>query len=233
MSVAAMTAVFKATGISPTETLLLLAIADRASGEGLCFPSNTFLAEMTKLSRRTVVSTMKALEGRGILKRTPRRRGDGSHSSNEIWLDTDALGGATDSPPLERETVGGRERAAPLEPRTNQEDRTNARESARLPGLHDPKPALFEEAWKAFPTVGRQRSSKLKSKPQWDKAKARAGGEAKLLTAVKRFAESPDALKDGGNYVKAFDLWLRDGRWEYWLDNSPAPTRPTGEADWF
>lgn len=232
MSVGAMQAVFEAETLSSTEKLVLLALADYAGTDGVCFPSYKAVETKTALSRRTIISTVGGLEKRGILKRRARQRQDGSHASNEITINLAALRADAASPGVQEEDFSG-ERAAPLEPRTNQEDRTNGRESARLPGLDVPKPDRFEEAWKAFPNFGRQRSSKLKARPQWDKMKAKAGGEDALLLAVQRFSGSPDALKEGGAFVKAFDLWLRDGRWEYWLDNSPAPTRPTGEADWF
>lgn len=79
----------------------------------------------------------------------------------------------------------------------------------------------FAMAWSLWPHPGRRRSSKTKAATIWKKAAHRTP-PATLLKAVKRYAASPDALKDGGAFVPALDRWLSQGRYEGWLtDEEP------------
>jgi uncharacterized protein YdaU (DUF1376 family) len=73
----------------------------------------------------------------------------------------------------------------------------------------------FEAAWKAYPDVGRRRSSAAKARPAWRKAAKAAGGGDRLLAAVKRYAASDDAQRDGGHFVPGFHRWLNDAKWEH------------------
>lgn len=75
----------------------------------------------------------------------------------------------------------------------------------------------FTLAWKAYPALGRSRSkSQAKTKPIWRAAATAAGGEDRLLAAVRRYL-AEDTTHKGDCGPPAFDRWLRDGRWEHWL----------------
>jgi uncharacterized protein YdaU (DUF1376 family) len=75
----------------------------------------------------------------------------------------------------------------------------------------------FMLAWKAYPALGRSRSkSQAKTKPVWRAAATAAGGEDRLLAAVRRYL-AEDTTYKGDCGPPAFDRWLRDGRWEHWL----------------
>ena len=75
----------------------------------------------------------------------------------------------------------------------------------------------FEIAWKAYPALGRSRSkSQAKTKPIWREASKAAGGEDRLVAAVRRYV-AEDTTHKGECGPPAFDRWLRDGRWEHWL----------------
>lgn len=75
----------------------------------------------------------------------------------------------------------------------------------------------FAEAWDAYPKSGRDRSmSRTKCWPLWREAAQQAGGSAKLLAAVKRYARDDKGHK-GDCGAPAFDRWLKWGRWEHWL----------------
>lgn len=81
-----------------------------------------------------------------------------------------------------------------------------------------PKDDLFSEAWKAYPAKGRERSkSQAKTRPIWKEAARLAGGEDALLGAVRRYVRD-DQTHKGECGPPAFDKWLRDGRWEHWLE---------------
>ena len=97
------------------------------------------------------------------------------------------------------------------------------------------EPDLFAKAWSAFPETGRRRSSKQQGRTVWRKAAKAAGGDGRLLAAVRAFADSDDARRDGGAFVQGFHRWLRDGRWEHFLppDGPPAPgLLPLVEDPW-
>lgn len=62
--------------------LLLLALADTANNEGVCWPGTRRVAEMVGLSERAVREQLTKLEEAGVLRREPRFRPDGSQTSN-------------------------------------------------------------------------------------------------------------------------------------------------------
>ena len=67
MTIQAMNAVFDEFAGSPTETLVLLALADRANGAWTCWPSIADISRRTNLSRQSVKNALKQLEARGVL----------------------------------------------------------------------------------------------------------------------------------------------------------------------
>lgn len=69
MSIKLMVEVWHLSSINSTEKLLLLALADWANDEGLCWPSIDTLATKTSLSRRSVQGTIRKLEKGGLLRR--------------------------------------------------------------------------------------------------------------------------------------------------------------------
>lgn len=72
---------------SPTEKLVLWALANVADDVGECFPSQQRIANDTELSKRSVLRAMKALEDKGLITRQARhRKTDGTRSSDLIHL---------------------------------------------------------------------------------------------------------------------------------------------------
>lgn len=90
-----MSAALKMRGLSPTEKLTLIALANYADENEQCWPSNRRLTEDTGLSERTVRDTIKALGARGLLTKTERLRPNGSRATDVVTLQ---LGGATVAP---------------------------------------------------------------------------------------------------------------------------------------
>lgn len=72
---------------SPTAKAVLLAVANYADEEGICWPSQEQLAEDTELSRHSIMRAIDHLEGLGFLSRERRHRKDGSRTSDLIMLD--------------------------------------------------------------------------------------------------------------------------------------------------
>lgn len=68
MSVRSMASVFEARGITPTQKLVLLALADHANDDGRSiYPSTETVCKKTNLSERSVRSTIGGLRNAGIL----------------------------------------------------------------------------------------------------------------------------------------------------------------------
>lgn len=86
MSVQALSCAFAIRGISASEKLVLLALANFANDKMQCWPSQDRLAADTELSARTVWGALKALEDKGVVERTVRTRQDGSRTTDIFTL---------------------------------------------------------------------------------------------------------------------------------------------------
>jgi len=118
MSVHAISAVLKITGVSSSEKLILLILSNYADEHNRSFPSHRRLANESGLSDRTVLTVLKALEVKKLISRKERNRPDGSRSSDIITLH---IGGEMVSPGGEmngrgvgKSTTGGGEMVSPL-----------------------------------------------------------------------------------------------------------------------
>jgi hypothetical protein len=106
---------------SATMRLVALAIARRARDNGACWAKQKTLADDTTLSPKTVqraLADMEALDPPRI-KRTTRRRADGSRSSDYIWLTLPEVVLSADSPSaneIRRHMQEGEEEADTLSP---------------------------------------------------------------------------------------------------------------------
>jgi len=86
MSVQAISMALKVRGVSPSEKLLLLVLANFADEHNRSYPSHRRLADDTGLSERTILSAFKSLEAKKLVSRQERRRADGSRSSDLVTL---------------------------------------------------------------------------------------------------------------------------------------------------
>ena len=72
--------------LTPTLKLVLMALADAADDQGVCWPSISTLAKKCSVSTRTVRRSLRVLIDSGMLIAEARRRGDGSSTSNRYRL---------------------------------------------------------------------------------------------------------------------------------------------------
>jgi Helix-turn-helix domain len=77
--------------LKSNEKLLLHALNSFVGADGRCFPKHGLLAEMTSLGRSSIVRIMKSLEASCVVQVEWRYRPDGSQSSNDYFLDWEAL----------------------------------------------------------------------------------------------------------------------------------------------
>ena len=75
--------------IEPTRKLILMALADHADDDGVCWPSMKKLADKCSVSRRTVLRNINALKEDGIISSSHRHREDGSMSSSKYVIHAD------------------------------------------------------------------------------------------------------------------------------------------------
>lgn len=73
-------------GLTPSEKLVLLALANFANDKMQCWPSQERLAADTELSARTVWAALRSLEDKRMLSRTSRKRADGTRSTDVFTL---------------------------------------------------------------------------------------------------------------------------------------------------
>ena len=71
--------------LSQGEKLVLLALCDHANDDGVCYPSQAFLASKCSMSYRSVINQIKRLESCGILT-SERRQKSGSRQSNSYTI---------------------------------------------------------------------------------------------------------------------------------------------------
>ena len=71
--------------LSQGEKLVLLALCDHANDDGVCYPSQSFLARKCSMSDRSVINQIKRLESCGILT-SERRQKAGSRQSNSYTI---------------------------------------------------------------------------------------------------------------------------------------------------
>ncbi len=117
-----------------TQKFVLLALADMADDDGVCWPSISTLAKRCAMSTRTVRRTLQDLIKTDLLQCEPRYRGDGSTTSNRYVLNLrgdDTVSGAPDI------NVTGEGRQCQWAPRADVTPRTTTRtaiDPSPLPG---------------------------------------------------------------------------------------------------
>ena len=85
MSIAAMNWVWTLEDLGPTETLLMMALADAADDDGFCWPSQVVLARKARQTDRNVRRLITRLSRQGLL-RVEHRSSTGGRRSNRYWL---------------------------------------------------------------------------------------------------------------------------------------------------
>ena len=256
MSVKALTWAFDADASLPSPAkFVLIAIADAASEEGVCFPSIRRICSKTNLQRSTVAKYIADLEERGFLVRVKRHREDGSYTSNEYHLplkkvvrqtdgvvrETDYLVRDTDqgSPSDGRGVVRETDQGSPSD--GHHEPSFNRKKEPKKKSAHDYSPE-FEKAWKLYPRREGD-NSKAAAWKAW-KARVNEGASvADLIAGTERYARYIRAKgNEGTQFVKHGSTFF--GPDNYWQESyeikrpaaasfgdSPRP-QPSDLDDW-
>lgn len=86
MSVEALTWAWRQHVGDPGAKHVLVCLADNASSTGVCWPGKKNIAQRTEYATRTVQRHLNFLEERDLVRRIPRRRGDGTRASDLMVL---------------------------------------------------------------------------------------------------------------------------------------------------
>lgn len=73
MSIQYLSWAFDLEGLSSSEKLTLLALCDRADQNGKCWPAYTDILRRTGLNRKTLASTIRSLEEKGLIEKGKRQ----------------------------------------------------------------------------------------------------------------------------------------------------------------
>lgn len=218
MSVQALTCAMAIRGVSASEKLLLLVLANFADEGMACWPSHKRLADDTGLSQRTILTLMKGLEERKIISREERTRSDGSRASDKITLhfsgevisprgETISGGGETTSPGWGNQQQGGGEMVSPLttfEPITEPSEKPKRAAIAR---------DLAKQIWELQPVIEGKRRATC---PDVERALAPVLKHAQpdeVVNACRGYYALPASRKEGGAFAMGAARLLQRDRW--------------------
>jgi hypothetical protein len=231
MSVQALSCAMAIRGVSASEKLLLLVLANFADEGMACWPSHKRLADDTGLSQRSVLSLLKALEEKRFITRAERKRPDGSRTSDKITLhfsgevisprgETAAGGGEISDTGVGKPTAGGGEIISPLttfEPTTEPKDE---------PRRADPRD-LAKTIWELQPKLnGKRRSTQPDVHRALTAALKRGADGDEIVNACRGYYALPASRKQGGEFAMGAERLLQADRWREFEPAAPVVLAP-------
>jgi hypothetical protein len=193
---------------SHTQKLVLLALADNASDEGLCWPSVKTIARKCELTEQGVRDQITIFVGAGLI----HVEIGGGRRSNRYQFNLNLLDElSTGQPGLGVNGVGGcpqrglGQGSTALGAGVNPVGRNH--KGTKIEPSEKPSLAGFEEFWKSYPS----KVGKGAAETSWKKT---AGVPLPdILAAVAAQSKSRQWLKDGGQYIPMPATWLNQKRW--------------------
>ncbi len=224
-----MNCVWALSDLSPFQKLVLVALADRANDEGVCWPSIETLSKKTGMTGRGVQKTIRTLEEFGLLE---RQETTGRSNKYVLILPLNPVHPQEDdprttfTPPLN--TV--HPTPEPRSPNTSMIHQLNKKETVERKKREQeppPKSGPFQDAINAQSKQGRARLNRPKAWAIWQRL-SKVHGEEKLLAAYKRYLSTDkDAKRDNGDWQAGLQVWLNQ-KADIWLEqhtkSTAAPT---------
>lgn len=220
-----MAAVTKYDGeITPSELLVFLFLANYANQTNQsCFPSQDFLAKVTRLSERTVRAALVSLEGKRLISRTPRRNPvTGQALSDVITVEI------TLAPSQIRQR-----QELPVGPDANRQNATSqpatvAGEPIKEPSKTPPTPkgdmackADIEAVWSITPLPSQQRSSQADVGRALAAAYKRKRSLEEVLAGLRGYFTSREAKRDDGAFLKGVHRMITNDRYAAFSGRAP------------
>lgn len=203
--------------LDPTDTLLLIALADHVGDDDACFVGIERLSQRARVGYSTAKRRLTALEQRGVLSRTRRRRDDGNLSVYAYHLERTFFGlqGLTSSP-----DHGSPERALtmahpgePAEPpRTEPPHKTP---SAKALALSEG----FDEFWENY----LRKEGKPKARKVWNARRKQGVPPEELIQAGANYMRKCKIQRTEVKFIKLAATFLGpDEHWKDYLDDGAA-----------
>ena len=226
-------------GITAHEKLVLIALADMADDDGICWPAMKKVAKKSLCSKRTAQRAIGRFEDMQILSKTERPKEQKRNDSNLYQLDFMALIHMTNSV-LKGDTVsptgrqGDTHRGDTVSPtgrqgdthlgdtvtpetinkeptnRTYQEPITGT--SAASAAASETAGELFEQFRAAYP-ASRRKTEVKQAKAQFTAALKKVDSPQVLIDAAAAYANYCQVQGTEPRYIKGMWRWLRDERW--------------------
>ena len=226
-------------GITAHEKLVLIALADMADDDGVCWPAMKKVAKKSLCSKRTAQRAIGRFEDMQILSKTERPKEQKRNDSNLYQLDfmtlihmtNSVLRGDTVSPSGRQgdthrgDTVSpsGRQGDAQVgdtvTPETINKEPTNRTYQEPITGTGAASAAasetageLFEQFRAAYP-ASRRKTEVKQARSQFTAALKKVDSPQVLIDAAAAYANYCQVQGTEPRYIKGMWRWLRDERW--------------------
>ena len=226
-------------GITAHEKLVLIALADMADDDGICWPAMKKVAKKSLCSKRTAQRAIGRFEDMQILSKTERPKEQKRNDSNLYQLDFMALIHMTNSV-LKGDTVsptgrqgdthrgdtvsptgrqGDTQVGDTVTPETINKEPTNRTYQEPITGTGAASAAasetageLFEQFRAAYP-ASRRKTEVKQAKAQFTAALKKVDSPQVLIDAAAAYANWCQVQGTEPRYIKGMWRWLRDERW--------------------
>ena len=226
-------------GITAHEKLVLIALADMADDDGICWPAMKKVAKKSLCSKRTAQRAIGRFEDMQILSKTERPKEQKRNDSNLYQLDFMALIHMTNSV-LKGDTVsptgrqgdthrgdtvsptgrqGDTQVGDTVTPETINKEPTNRTYQEPITGTgaasaaaSDPVGELFEQFRAAYP-ASRRKTEVKQARSQFTAALKKVDSPQVLIDAAAAYANWCQVQGTEPRYIKGMWRWLRDERW--------------------
>ena len=211
-------------GITAHEKLVLIALADMADDDGICWPAMKKVAKKSLCSKRTAQRAIGRFEDMQILSKTERPKEQKRNDSNLYQLDFMALIHMTNSV-LKGDTVsptgrqGDTQVGDTVTPETINKEPTNRTYQEPITGTGAASAAasetageLFEQFRAAYP-ASRRKTEVKQAKAQFTAALKKVDSPQVLIDAAAAYANYCQVQGTEPRYIKGMWRWLRDERW--------------------
>ncbi len=180
---------------------------------GYCFAQNAHFVEIYRVASRSVTRSIERLVNRGYFRVSYQGKGGGlRYVYPLISSDTGVI------PPDCTVTPSDTGVTVPLTVVSATPDRSVIHKSKR-----SSKDKLFAQFWAAYP----KRKDKIKAQKAFNKLNPDEALLAEILAALDWQKQSPDWLKNGGQFVPYAATYLNGRRWE---DEPPQNEMPARQA---
>ena len=226
-------------GITAHEKLVLIALADMADDDGICWPAMKKVAKKSLCSKRTAQRAIGRFEDMQILSKTERPKEQKRNDSNLYQLDfmalihmtNSVLKGDTVSPTGRQSDTHRGDTVSPtgrqsdtqvgdtVTPETINKEPTNRTYQEPITGTSAASAAasetageLFEQFRAAYP-ASRRKTEVKQAKAQFTAALKKVDSPQVLIDAAAAYASYCQVQGTEPRYIKGMWRWLRDERW--------------------